>query len=829
MKNMKKSSTWRFFLVTFASFVVAVTVVSAIFGYFIYKNEKQHLENNLMLLEEVYVNYLVPTLQNSDYKSLEKQIEGIVGFPHISRVEITTEDGQFFSAGSPENRELQRFAHNLVFVGEETARNLGTLHLFVSGEQIRADVINSVRLIFLLQLSLGLALSGIIALFFHLMTGRHLLAFSVFLENDDPRRNGKLFSLNRKKARNDELQMLEEHFNRMRGRIGQYVEDIQELKDLLQYVIRHDPNGILVLDKELRCVFVSEKCLFDNHIHEKNIIGQPIREVAPQLPGHWDLVFTGTLFGGVYSSEDEVITYPDGRKDILRWSCRPWYKPDGSINGVIVYSEVITERKDMERSLYLEKELFKTTLLSVGDGVISTDRKGNVLLMNTLAEKMTGWSSEEAAGKPIETVFPVRIDDPDSGRENSVLKVLVTGERSEMKKPGILISKDGREIPIEDSAAAVKDVHGDTTGVVIVFRDCTENRERQRKIEFLSYHDQLTGVFNRRFFDEELKRLDVPRNLPLSLVMIDVNGLKLFNDAFGHKAGDMLLKRVAEVLQREMRGDDIIARIGGDEFIILLPCTGYEFVWPMMERIVDSMGNEYVEDLPVSISWGCGTKISEGESAEKIFEIAEDQMYRNKISHKSSYHHRSIEMILETLYSKAPVEREHSPSVSILSELIGAEMHLDKSEISELRTAGAIHDIGKIAVSNAVLEKKGKLSSSDWIELKKHPEVGYNILSAVNEYSNLAQIVLAHHEWYDGNGYPKGLKGDEIPLQSRIIAVAEAYDSMVSGMMFSAPKTLQQAVEELQNNAGTQFDPAVVSVFVDKVLAEESIEDELCV
>jgi HD-GYP domain-containing protein (c-di-GMP phosphodiesterase class II) len=167
--------------------------------------------------------------------------------------------------------------------------------------------------------------------------------------------------------------------------------------------------------------------------------------------------------------------------------------------------------------------------------------------------------------------------------------------------------------------------------------------------------------------------------------------------------------------------------------------------------------------------------------------------------------------------------------VSILSELIGAEMHLDKSEISELRTAGAIHDIGKIAVSNAVLEKKGKLSSSDWIELKKHPEVGYNILSAVNEYSNLAQIVLAHHEWYDGNGYPKGLKGDEIPLQSRIIAVAEAYDSMVSGMMFSAPKTLQQAVEELQNNAGTQFDPAVVSVFVDKVLAEKSIEDELCV
>ena len=821
MKNMKKSSTWRFFLVTFASFVVAVTVVSAIFGYFIYKNEKQHLENNLMLLKEVYVNYLVPTLQSGDYESLETQLEGIVRFPHISRAEITTEDGQVFSAGGPENPELERISHNLIFVGKDAARNFGKLHLFVTGEQIWADVMRSVSLIFLLQLSLGLALSGIIALVFHGMTGRHLLAFSAFLENDDPRKNGKRFFLNRKKPRNDELQKLEEHFNSMRSRIGHHVEEIQELKDLLQYVISHDPNGILVLDRELRCVFVSEKCLLDNHIHEENIIGRPIREVAPQLSGHWDFVFSGTLSGGVYGSEDEVITYPDGRKDIIRWNCRPWYKPDGSINGVIVYSEVITGRKEMERSLYLEKELFKTTLLSVGDGVISTDRKGNVLLMNRLAEKLTGWSSEEAAGKPFDIIFPVRIEDSEVKRKNPVLKVLLTGERSEMKKPGILTSKYGREIPIEDSAAPVKDVHGETTGVVVVFRDCTEKMERQREIEFLSYHDQLTGVFNRRFFDEELKRLDVPRNLPLSLVMIDVNGLKLFNDAFGHKAGDMLLKRVAVVLQREMRGDDIIARIGGDEFVILLPRTDSESVWPMMERILDAMESEYVEDLPVSVSWGCGTKTCEDESAEKIFEIAEDNMYRNKISHKSSYHHRSIEMILETLYSKAPVEREHSPSVSVLSELIGAEMRLDKSEISELKIAGAIHDIGKIAVSNAILEKKEKLSSSDWIELKKHPEVGYNILSAVNEYSTLARIVLAHHEWYNGSGYPKGLKGDEIPLQSRIIAVAEAYDSMVSGMTFSTPKSRQQAVEELRKNAGTQFDPAVVSAFIDGVLAEE--------
>ena len=262
MKSMKNSSTWRFFLLTFIFFMAAVTIITAIFAHRIYQNERSHLDKNLILLEQVYLPFFTPALRSGDFKSLEEQISGIVQSPYISRVELRTNDGQFLSAGSPADPSLEQVSNNIVYVDEKNAGNLGKLTLFVTEEQIKADVWSSVLLIFLLYQSLALAFSGIIALVFHFMTGRHLLAFSSFLESDDPRRSGTLFSLNWEKARNDELQMLEEHFNRMRSRIGQYVEEIQGLKDLMQYIISHDPNGILVLDNELRYIFVSEKYLY---------------------------------------------------------------------------------------------------------------------------------------------------------------------------------------------------------------------------------------------------------------------------------------------------------------------------------------------------------------------------------------------------------------------------------------------------------------------------------------------------------------------------------------------------------------------------------------
>lgn len=474
----------------------------------------------------------------------------------------------------------------------------------------------------------------------------------------------------------------------------------------------------------------------------------------------------------------------------------------------------ITGRKMAEEALFFEKERFKTTLLSIGDGVISTDNNMNILIMNKVAEDLTGWSNLEARGKPLERVLDIINEETGEKFESAALRMSCPREDEYTADNAVLISRDGRMVPIEDSAAPVRDMEGETTGIVIVFRDCTEKRERQKEIEYLSYHDQLTGLYNRRFFDEELKRLDVPRNLPLSLVMVDVNGLKLFNDAFGHLAGDDLLKRVAEVLKRECRADEIIARLGGDEFVILLPWTDPEQVSPMIARINAAMALEQVERVPLSVSCGWGTKTRVETSISKTFEMAEDHMYRNKISQKTSYTKRSVQLILETLYSKIPGEQAHSSQVSRLCERCGHGIGLSHTEIDDLRTAGMIHDIGKIGISRYIINKDGSFDDSEWVEIRKHPETGFSILSTVNEYGPLAEVVLAHHERWDGTGYPRGLRGEEIPLYARVIAIAEAYDAMVTGRAWRKPISREDALKELENCSGTQFAPDMVPVFI---------------
>lgn len=350
--------------------------------------------------------------------------------------------------------------------------------------------------------------------------------------------------------------------------------------------------------------------------------------------------------------------------------------------------------------------------------------------------------------------------------------------------------------------------------VLAIVRNITENKEHLERIEHLSFHDQLTGLYNRRFYEEELKRLDTVRNLPLSLVMLDVNGLKLTNDAFGHLAGDELLKSVSNVLMNQCRTDDIIARIGGDEFILLLPATTHAEASKIVERIQAEMKHLSVSNVPVSVSIGCQTKNNDIEPIMDVFVKAEDQMYRKKLTESQSMRNKTIQVILETLNAKNEREKIHSENVSIISRIIGEELELDDQLLKEIEIAGLMHDIGKIAISESVLNKEGPLTESEYVEVKKHPESGYQILKSVDAYSSLAEYALSHHEWYDGTGYPKGLKGIEIPLISRIISVADAYEAMISDRAYRRAMSHEDAIEELNRCAGTQFDPEIVEAIV---------------
>lgn len=338
------------------------------------------------------------------------------------------------------------------------------------------------------------------------------------------------------------------------------------------------------------------------------------------------------------------------------------------------------------------------------------------------------------------------------------------------------------------------------------------------KIEYLSFHDQLTGIYNRRFYEQTVLRMDNERFYPLTLVMADVNGLKLTNDAFGHGAGDLLLQRIAAILNRECRAQDIVARIGGDEFVILLPETDAKNAKVIINRINKVISKERIDNLFLSVSIGFASKKQSSEDMTDVFKQAEDMMYRNKLSESSSVRSKTIDLILHSLFEKNGREMQHSHRVGNLCESIAREMDFSKDDISQMSIAGLMHDIGKIGISEESLNSPDKLHSNEWTEIKRHSEIGYRILSSVSEFSKIAEYVLEHHEKPDGSGYPKGLKGDEISLQAKIISLADSYDAMTSERTYKNALSDEEAVEEIKRCCGTQFDPEVAKVFVEKVL-----------
>jgi len=359
--------------------------------------------------------------------------------------------------------------------------------------------------------------------------------------------------------------------------------------------------------------------------------------------------------------------------------------------------------------------------------------------------------------------------------------------------------------------SAIKDVEPMTFKIVLI--DISERVKKEEEIQYISYHDPLTGLYNRRFYEQELVRLDTARNYPLTILMGDVNGLKLINDSFGHLHGDKILIEAAQVIKKCCRADEIIARLGGDEFVVILPNTQMLEVNIIIERI-----KKMIEDLNkkgslISISFGTSSKTRQGESMESVFKSAEDQMYTNKLFEHTSSKSNMINLIMNTLYEKNPREIEHSRRVSDLCYRIGQEMNLNTIENDQVRLAGLMHDIGKVGIDESILNSNTSLTNQEFELLKKHSEMGYRILVSVSEFSQVGLIVLCHHERWDGTGYPRKLKNKEIPLLARIVSLADSFDAMTNERTYKKVLSHAEAMIEVEKCSGAQFDPAVVAVF----------------
>lgn len=338
--------------------------------------------------------------------------------------------------------------------------------------------------------------------------------------------------------------------------------------------------------------------------------------------------------------------------------------------------------------------------------------------------------------------------------------------------------------------------------------------EKEEEIRYLSFHDKLTGLYNRAYFEEELKKSDNKRQLPISVIMGDINGLKMTNDIFGHEAGDNLLKSAARALKNSCRPEDVIARYGGDEFAIILPGVSYKKALKICERISNTCHNTCNKIIPTSISLGCAAKETKNKILGEVLKQAEAVMYEQKMLEGRSVRSSIISALEVSLHEKDIETREHVTRMVDTATKAGKALGLSPDKISDLNLLARLHDIGKITIDDKILNKNGRLTAEEFEMVKKHSEAGYRIALSSLVLSNIAEDILHHHERWDGAGYPEGLKGEEIPLLSRIVSIADAYDAMTNDRPYRKAMDKTEALAELRRERGQQFDPALVPIFI---------------
>jgi diguanylate cyclase (GGDEF)-like protein/PAS domain S-box-containing protein len=465
-------------------------------------------------------------------------------------------------------------------------------------------------------------------------------------------------------------------------------------------------------------------------------------------------------------------------------------------------------RERLEISLRYE-ELFRQAVDNAPAGMALVSPDSGLDHVNRMLCETLGCAQEDLVGLSIQDLssavgFALPLTD---------IERLRNGEITQYTCEQRLTAMDGREIDVRVCIAVVRDGEGEVTRYVAQIEDITERKRAEEQVRYLSFHDKLTGLYNRAFFEEELQRLDTSRQLPISIVIGDVNGLKLVNDAFGHDAGDRLLVSIARLIQGACRSEDVVARWGGDEFVVLLPHTAESDAIEIAERIRGACRLAAKDPFQPSVSLGVSTKADVNKDAQTLLKEAEDRMYRSKLIESTRTRHAIIESLERSLWETDNETEEHVRRVQAMVVRMGKQYGFAGSALDNLSLLAALHDIGKIAIPRSILSKEGRLTEDEWAEIKKHPEIGYRITLSSPDLAPIGESVLSHHERWDGTGYPRGLAGEAIPIEARIVAVVDAFDVMTNGRPYRRAISVKEALDELRRCSGTQFDPEAVETF----------------
>lgn len=577
---------------------------------------------------------------------------------------------------------------------------------------------------------------------------------------------------------------------------------------------------ILGLDKKGNIILINDKGCEILEAKQDEIIGKnwfdnflPSESLDEIKSLFNDVFLEDKVFLDKY--ENTVITAKKERRSIY-WNNTILFDENKNKIGVLCSGEDVSERNKIADSLRKSEKRYREVVDNLDAGVIVHASDSSIIKCNKKALTLLGITESQIMGKKdVDQKWNfVNFDHSEMSVENFPVNLILSNKKPiKNKLLGIFKPNNSVITWVNVNGIPILNKDGEILEIVISFIDVTEIKQKELELEYSASNDFLTGIKNRRYFEENLVLYDKPENYPLTIIMADINGLKLINDAFGHSAGDSLLISAVNIIVKVCNEEDLIARIGGDEFVIAMKKTDEKEAEIIISKINEESKHINIESIALSISFGYKTKHHESEKIEEILRSAEDLMYREKLLEIPSMRSSAILTILNTLYEKDEESEVHSRAVSNISEKFAVACKMNRQDVAEVKTAGLLHDIGKIIIPLSIITKEGKLSIDEYSTMKTHSEIGFRILNSTHDMRSISHIVLNHHERWDGTGYPRGIKSNNIPIKSRIISIADAFDAMTSKRTYRELMTNEEALTEIITHSGTQFDPEMVLIF----------------
>lgn len=441
-------------------------------------------------------------------------------------------------------------------------------------------------------------------------------------------------------------------------------------------------------------------------------------------------------------------------------------------------------------------------LESVIDGVIAEDEFGRINYINQPGRKLLD-VNEAYTGKQISDYF--NAFDKETGED-------ITKEPTHNNVECQIVTHMEKSFSVIMKIANISSNDGKYLGRVVTLTNITEELELQGRVNYLTFHDSMTGLYNRNYLDEEIDRLNTTRQLPITIIMADLNGLKISNDLMGHDEGDNIIRMTADVLRNACRSEDIIARIGGDEFLIFLPETDESEAEVICKRIQAASERRGTKLGKLSIAVGYCTKTHPNDNIRLCMNRADEDMYAKKSIMKRTFFEETFQYLFKNMATHPYEGFAFSSKVKLLM----TEMCLLDREVTHLVKEAIllseVYDIGMLCLDDEIYSLK-LLDEDDRKVIRRHCESGAKIVDISHQYQSISKYILYHHHRYDGMNTTDGVKGDSIPVLSRMLAVVDSYVAITSERVYRDSMKAKQAANEIAKGSGSQFDPWAVDLF----------------